>query len=146
MKVILYLQQNGLVGILNAAQGVSISELEKTVPVGLPYVIVDKDELPSDSELSYFRDALSADFDSPATPNVQIDILKAREISKNYIRGLREPLFQKNDVKIRDAMIASNTNNLRDALKERDRLRALPEIVDNIVDANNMIDLITTVE
>lgn len=132
MKRILYLQQNNVVAIISGAEGVPLSELENLVPVGLPFIIIDADQLPEELYLREFRDALTADFDSPGQPNVHIDLEKAKEIAKEKLRRYREHAFQANDIAIRDAMISNNQNALKQAIAQRDKLRDLTTILDNV--------------
>jgi hypothetical protein len=140
MKHILYLQENNLVAIMSGANNISISELKKQVPVGLPSIIVDSEQLPSSVHLEHFRDALTADFDSPGQPNVKIDLEKAKNVAKNKIRDYRTKLYESNDIVIRDAMITNDQVTLKAATKERDRLRNLTKIVDNVSNIDEILD------
>jgi hypothetical protein len=140
MKHILYLQENNLVAIISGAEGISILELQKQVPVGLPSIIVDSEKFPSSLHLEHFRDALTADFDSPGQPNVKIDLEKAKNIAKDKIREYRTKLYESNDVVIRDAMITNDQVTLKSATVERDRLKNLTKIVNNVSNIDEILD------
>jgi hypothetical protein len=140
MKHILYLQQNGIVAIISGSKNVSILDLEKQVPVGLPHLIIDSAQLPETNHLELFRDALTADFDSPGQPRVRIDVEKAKNIAKDKIRQYRKELLATNDIVIRDAMLTNNTVTLNSALKQRDYLKDLTKVVNNVVDVNEILE------
>lgn len=146
MKKILYLQQNEQVAILSPAEGITIQELKKLVPVGLPYVIINNEDLPPATHLAKFYNALTADFDSPGQPNVHIDLDKAREISKNKIRAARKKKFESNDIIIRDAMLSADQVTINNAIKERNRLRDLTKVVNNIVDIDELLEKVIEIE
>lgn len=132
MKHILFLQENGIIAILSGAKGVSIEQLQSYVPVGLPFLIVDSSTLPKQEHMSLFRDALVADFDSPGKPDVRLDVEKCKNIVKEIIRAYRKPLYEMNDIVIRDAMISNDKVTLKNAMAERDRLRDLTKAVNNL--------------
>lgn len=146
MNKILYLQQNEQVAILSPAEGITIQELKKLVPVGLPYVIINNEDLPPATHLAKFYNALTADFDSPGQPNVHIDLDKAREISKNKIRAARKKKFESNDIIIRDAMLSADQVTINNAIKERNRLRDLTKVVNNIVDIDELLEKVIEIE
>lgn len=143
MKKILYLQQNGLTSIVSGTPDTPVSELEKAVPVGLSYIVVDESVLPPEEHLEFFRDALTADFDSPGQPKVEINADVARELAKNYIRAYRAPKFAQNDIVLRDAMLSDDQVTIASAKKERDRLKTLTYAVDGV---SNIDELITIVK
>jgi hypothetical protein len=140
MKHILYLQQNGVVAIISGAKGVSVLDLQKQVPVGLPSLIIDSKDLPKN--LENFRDALTADFDSPGKPNIKIDLEKAKELAKIEIREYRKKLYEINDVIIRDAMISEDKFTLNSAITERDRLRNLTKLVNNVSNVDEILKIL----
>lgn len=140
MKHVLYLQQNDVVAIISGAQGISILELQKQVPVGLPSLIIDSEQLPESHHLEHFRDALTADFDSPGQPKVKIDLEKAKKIAKEKIREYRKPLYENNDIVIRDSMLTDNQVTLKSAIKERDRLRDLTKIVNYVSNVDEILE------
>lgn len=63
MKII-YRREDGLVSVLHPCScGISIDEIaRKDVPAGLPYLIVDEADIPTDRT---YRDAWTADFSAP---------------------------------------------------------------------------------
>ncbi len=140
MKHILYLQQNGIVAIISGAKGTSPLDLEKQVPVGLPSVIIDSEQLPQADHLEIFRDALTADFDSPGQPNVKIDLEKAKSLAKIKIREYRKELYSANDIVIRDAMISNDQITLKSAIKQRDYLKDLTKIVNNVANIDEILE------
>lgn len=144
MKHILYLQQNNLVAIISGAKNVPISELTALVPVGLPHLVIDNSQLPSDEYLNTFRDALTADFDSPGQPGVKIDLERAKNIAKDKIREYRKPLYESNDIVIRDAMISGDQVTLKSAIKERDRLKNLTKIVNYVSSIDEILEKLET--
>ena len=140
MKHILYLQQNDIVAIISGSKGVSVLDLQNQVPVGLPSIIIDNQDLPEAHHLEHFRDALTADFDSPGQPKVKIDLEKAKQIAKIKIREHRKSLYEMNDIVIRDAMITDDQVTLKTAIKERDRLRNLTKIVNNVSNIDEILE------
>jgi hypothetical protein len=130
MQKILFLQENGNVGVISPS--VSVEDSLSQVPVGLSYLIVDDNQLPSEEDFIQFTDALTADFGNLEKPDVRIDLKKAKQITKERLRRERIKLFEANDIAIRDAMIESNKIKLEEAIKERDRLRNITTIVDNV--------------
>jgi len=140
MKHILYLQQNNVVAILTGAPGVPTTDLQKLVPVGLPWIIIDSEQLPEELHLQEFRDCLSADFDSPGQPNVKIDLEKAKIAAKDRIRAYRKDLYAQNDIVIRDAMITDDKVTLKTALAQRNKLRDLTKIVNNVSNVDEILE------
>jgi hypothetical protein len=62
-KRIIYPNGTGISILVPANCGISIEQIAaKDVPAGLPYLIVDADQIPSDRT---FRDAWEADFSQP---------------------------------------------------------------------------------
>lgn len=129
MKTVLYLNSDNTVSVIYPSVGVSDSKLISFVPVGLSYLLVEDTDLPPAEDMGRFISALTADFDSPTQPNIRIDLTKAKELVKNDIRQYRQSKFAINDLAIRDAMLADDKEQLATAIKERDRLRNLPNIV-----------------
>lgn len=72
-----------------------------------------------------FRDAWSFD-----GARVVIDTGKAKEITKERLRIERAPLFEANDLKLRDAILAGDKDAMLALTKERDRLRDITKEVD----------------
>jgi hypothetical protein len=140
MKHILYLQQDGIVAIISGAKNISLVDLQQQVPVGLPSVMIDSEQLPKTEHLEIFRDALTADFDSPGQPKVKIDLEKAKNIAKVKIRQYRKELYAANDIVIRDAMISNDQVTLKSAIKQRDYLKDLTKVVNNVANVDEIIE------
>lgn len=91
--------------------------VQKDVPSGAAYKIIDQSELPSDRD---FRGAWV--FDN----GVKIDLKKAKDLFKQKIRSVREPLLAKLDIDFQRALesnsdtteIVSKKNALRDATSD----------------------------
>lgn len=132
MNTILYKQENSKIAIMSIAPDVSVDRAKISIPTGTEYCVVDNTQLPSESDLSNFFDALSVDFKNTSGPVISIDIIEARNITKDRLRRERVPLFEANDILIRDAMIENNTEKLSLAIAERDRLRDITLITDTI--------------
>lgn len=127
--IIIYEQKNKPVAIINLAEGFPMEDAIKQVPDGAKFRIVDEVDLPSDTDLFEFADALLINFDSSSKLNARIDIEKAREITKSRLRKERAPLFENVDLAIRDAMIENDQEKLKTAVSERNRLRDLTNLV-----------------
>lgn len=138
MKKILYKEENGKVAIISPARDILLEEAVKFVPVGREYLVIEENQLPSKENLLEFFGALDADFDTPSAPNVRINIESAKEITRDRLRLERIPLFEKVDIAIRDAMIEGDTEKLKKAKLERDRLRDITKRVDSL---NNLDSL-----
>lgn len=130
MNTILYKQQNEKIAIMSIAPDVSIDQAKTTIPLGAEYCVVDSAQLPSNSDLTNFFDALSVDFTNLSNPTIGIDIVEARAITKTRLRRERVSLFEANDIIIRDAMIENNPEKLASAIVERDRLRDITLLTD----------------
>jgi hypothetical protein len=128
MKIVLYKNSDDTVSIIYSTPGISDSKLLSFVPVGLSSLLIEDTDLPTE-DMTRFMSVLTADFDSPTQPNIRIDLTKAKELVKNDIRQYRQSKFAINDLAIRDAMLADDKEQLATAIKERDRLRNLPNIV-----------------
>ena len=63
-KTIVYQKENGVVLLLPASDcGLTLEEIaRKDVPAGIPYIIVNNEDIPDDT----FFDAFEADFSEPA--------------------------------------------------------------------------------
>jgi len=130
MQKVLYLQQNGRVAVVCSAG--SIQQAIDAVPVGLSHLVVNNEDLPSKEDLLDFFDALTADFGNLEKPNVRIDLDTAKELTKERLRRERINLFDKNDITLRDAMLAGDKTKIAEAISERDRLRNVTSLVDGI--------------
>ncbi len=124
MKII-YQTETG-VAIIHPTGELSIEEVcAKDVPAGVPYRIVNDDEVPSDRT---FRNALKYD--------LTVDMPKAQGITKDRLRAERAPLLTALDVQYqraqedgRDtAIIISEKQRLRDVTKLADTATTLDEL------------------
>ena len=135
MKKVLYLQENAKVALISA---LTLEAAISSVPVGLPHLVVESDDLPSKEDLAEFFDALTADFGNIEQPNVRIDMQKAKEITKERLRVERIKLFEKNDITLRDAMLSNDKVKLAEAVAERDRLKNITSLVDDADTLNSL--------
>jgi hypothetical protein len=124
MKII-YQTASG-VAIIHPTGELSIEEVAaKDVPSGVPYRIVNDDEVPSDRA---FRDALKYD--------LTVDMPKAVNITKDRLRVERAPLLTALDVQYQRAqedgrdttIIISEKQRLRDVTKLADAATTLDEL------------------
>jgi hypothetical protein len=124
MKII-YQTASG-VAIIHPTGELSIEEVAaKDVPSGVPYRIVNDDEVPSDRA---FRDALKYD--------LTVDMPKAVNITKDRLRVERAPLLTALDVQYQRAqedgrdttIIISEKQRLRDVTKLADTATTLDEL------------------
>ena len=124
MKII-YPTETG-VAIIHPTGELSIEEVAaKDVPAGVPYRIVNDDEVPSDRT---FRNALKYD--------LTVDMPKAQGITKDRLRQERTPLLTALDVQYQRAqedgrdttIIISEKQRLRDVTKLADKAMTLDEL------------------
>ena len=124
MKII-YPTETG-VAIIHPTGELSIEEVAaKDVPAGVPYRIVNDDEVPSDRT---FRNALKYD--------LTVDMPKAQGITKDRLRQERAPLLTALDVQYQRAqedgrdttIIISEKQRLRDVTKLADKAMTLDEL------------------
>ena len=124
MKII-YPTETGI-AIITPTGELSIEEVAaKDVPAGVPYRIVNDDEVPSDRT---FRNALKYD--------LTVDMPKAQGITKDRLRQERAPLLTALDVQYQRAqedgrdttIIISEKQRLRDVTKLADAATTLDEL------------------
>lgn len=118
MKII-YPTETGI-AIITPTGELSIEEVAaKDVPAGVPFRIVNDDEVPSDRT---FRNAWKGD--------LTVDMLKAVNITKDRLRAERAPLLVAQDVLMARAQetgastvaIIAEKNRLRDVTKLADKV------------------------
>lgn len=63
---------------------------------------------------------------------IRIDVDKAKEIHKDKIRAVRNPLLQKKDVEYMKAIEVNDTQKIAEVVAEKQALRDVPTIVDNV--------------
>ena len=124
MKII-YPTESG-VAIIHPTGELSIEEVAaKDVPAGVPFRIINDDEVPSDRT---FRNALKYD--------LTVDMTKAQGITKDRLRAERAPLLTALDVQYQRAqedgrdttIIISEKQRLRDVTKLVDKAATLDEL------------------
>jgi hypothetical protein len=131
MQKIIYQLENGKVALVVPTNQFTLEQvIESTVPVGVPYLVIEDEHIP-DGFLD-FHGAVTANFDDPINITIKVDMNKAKELAKETIRDLRKPLFEENDIALRDAMISGNKIALKAATDKRDRLRDATKKVDNL--------------
>lgn len=89
----------------------------KDVPAGVPYRIVNDDEVPSDRT---FRNAWKDD--------LTVDMQKAAEITKDRLRAERAPLLEAQDVAFQRAM--EDGADTAAIVAEKKRLRDITKLAD----------------
>jgi hypothetical protein len=124
MKII-YPTESG-VAIITPTGELSIEDVaDKDVPAGVPYRIVNDDEVPSDRT---FRNAWKED--------LTVDMPKSVNITKERLRAERTPLLTALDVQYQRAqedgrdttIIISEKQRLRDVTKLADKATTLDEL------------------
>jgi len=131
MKKIIYQQENGTVALVVPTNQFTLEQvIESAVPVGAPYLVIDDEHIPDG--FMDFHGAVTANFDDPINISVKVDIERAKEIAKQNIRAQRKPLFEENDIALRDAMISGNKVALKAAIDKRDRLRDATKKVNSV--------------
>jgi len=98
----------------------SIELAIRDMPEGAEYKIIQTSELPEDRT-----------FEAVWDYEFKIDISKAKEIWKEKLRAKRIPLFDLNDILIRDGILENDTEKQLAGMKERDRLRDITLLVDD---------------
>jgi hypothetical protein len=133
-QVIAFQTPDGLVSLLYAAPGVSISSAAADVPADATATWMGNDtELPAG-----FRDFIEAiALNGNKAPGV--DMAKAREILKNKIREARAPLFQEHDVKFMLALEKGEPTDAAVAAKQELRDLTSSKAIDN---AKNLTSLV----
>jgi len=91
------------------------AEVSRVFPNAKGFKQVDPDSVPEDRT---FRDALR--FDGRRFSH---DMPKAREIKREHLRHARAPLFEQNDIALRDATLDNDRTKLDAAKRRRDYLR-----------------------
>jgi hypothetical protein len=123
-KKILYLQENGKVAMMSLASEMNIDDF---IPKNTNYILLDESELPDEQTLIEYFEALTINFSSK---KLEVDLTEAKKVTKDILRKQRKKLFEANDLRLRDAMIDGNQQELDLAIAERDRLRNVTVIAD----------------
>jgi len=74
---------------------------------------------------------------------IGIDINKAKEIHKNHIRTVRNPLLQEKDVEYMRALEAGDTQKVAAVVAEKQALRDVTKIVDGVEISGTSVDEVT---
>jgi hypothetical protein len=135
--IILYEQTDLSVAIVNLAEGTSKEDALNLIPKGANYKFASYDDLPNDSILSEFSNALRLN-SKKSGPCLTVDLDCAKKITKNRLRKEREQLFKINDLLLRDAILEQDDEKIIDGMLERERLRNITTLVDN---ANSLEEL-----
>ena len=121
---------------MSVAEGHSIEDCIKLLPEGCTYCIFSEEHI---NNTEYFDDF----FEAIILENNQIkfDIVKAREVTKQRLRKERTPMFENVDLAIRDAMIDNDLEKLKEAVAERNRLRDITLMVNEVSELSELIAL-----
>jgi hypothetical protein len=130
--MIIYKKEDKSIVFLNLSVDFSIEQALKQIPRGAEYKIIDEKFLPEEKYLIEYSDALDVDFDAPDEKCFKFNINKARDITRIRLRKERLPLFEKNDLLLRDALIDNDQDKLNKGITERNRLRNLTTLADTI--------------
>ena len=121
MKVLIK-NSDGSVGILHPITdcGLTIEQIiAKDIPKGVAYEIVDDSVIPTDRT---FRNAWRHD--------LEVDIAKAQEITKNRLRVERQPLLETLDVEVMRNM--SDPVKLAEIEAQKQVFRDITKVVDTL--------------
>lgn len=130
--ILLHELENNRVAIMHPADGIDASDLIAELPAGTEYRIVNDMGSVTDEDIADFQDALRVNFDNSITENYfSWDMDAAKEATKERLRKDRIPLFEANDIALRDAIIANNDADIATYANERDRLRDAPLLADS---------------
>ena len=126
---IIYTRPDGDVSVIVPAINTKLTIEEiaiKRVPVGCAYEIVEDSVIPADRE---FRGAWKC-----SSGKIDVDFVKAQEITKNRLREERQPLLEKLDVEV--------MKNITDPVKLAE-IEAQKQVFRDIT---KVVDALTTVE
>jgi len=120
-QVIIYTNSNGNVSVCHPTGEISIEEVQtKDTPAGS--IIVDINSLPN--EHNDFFDAWEL-----KSGKVEVNLAKAKEITKKRLRAERKPLLEVQDVLFQRALESSADTSA--IVAEKQRLRDLPALADS---------------
>lgn len=112
---------NHNIQILCPSEHLNIQEIiDKDVPSGTPYLILDSSELPNDA---FFIDAWDIDFDNS---KIFENIEKARDICRNKLREDRIPYLEKLDIDFTRALEENNEALKQEIIAKKQKLRDAP--------------------
>lgn len=117
-KRIVYKKQDGtgIAVVIPADPEADIAAVaEASVPVGVPYAVVDESAIPSDRT---FRDAWVHEGEK-----VGVDMPRAREIHKERLRSIRAPILESLDVQFMRAVETGDDAKKADVAAKKQALR-----------------------
>jgi len=114
MNIIAYQKEDG-VAIIHPCVEMTIEALISMVPNDSKYVILNKNDLPSEN---YFRKAWVLKNDT-----INIDIKKAKDIQRDYWRKLRKSKLDALDLSYMKALESGDTALQSDVIAQKNALR-----------------------
>lgn len=112
---------DGNIRIVSPSKDLNIQDIiNKDVPSGTPYLILDSSELPNDA---FFIDAWDIDFDNS---KIFENIEKARDICRNKLREDRIPYLEKLDIDFTRALEENNEALKQEIIAKKQKLRDAP--------------------
>lgn len=116
--------------------GLSLEEIiQRSIPTGTKYIITSKSDLP---ESRLYRDAWIL-----KSNKIEIDLEKAKEIQKNYIRQVRDKLLKNKDIEYMRALESNNDSKILEITNQKNALRDITKIVDNFTCDSKNPNIIT---
>ena len=91
---------------------------KKDVPAGIAYKSIDDNNIPEDRT---FRNAWEIGGGA-----IVINMKKARDIKRNYLRIERQPLLEKLDIEYMQALEKNDIDKQKSVIEEKQRLRDAP--------------------
>jgi hypothetical protein len=116
--------EKGSVALLAPAPNSSLSLeeiLKKDIPEGRPHFMIHRDELPETGLL--FIEAWAADYDQKT---IMVEMEQAREVTKEIIRQVRQPVLERLDVDYIRASEAEDRDRMKEVAGLKQVLRDLP--------------------
>jgi len=122
MEIILFRKDDNSIGyIYSGSEFHSLEEIAVLdVPKGAEWKIIDEEELPADKT---FRDAWVWN-----DGKVDVSLEKAKEIVKDWLRKLREPIFEKLDLAYMRAMEAKDVELQEQISAKKQQLRDITKL------------------
>ncbi len=115
-KLIVFTREDGGVSVVNPVDGIPLERIiERAVPKGFAYSIVDESEVSTDRT---FRNAWKFD-----GRKIEVDMPKARELVKEKLRQQRAPLLAALDIEFMQALEGSDAAKAKDIKDRKQKLR-----------------------
>ena len=119
-KRIIFTNADGNMSVIVPAPGCTEEQALKAVPAGLPYEIVNAEDVPADRT---FRNAWQHDT-TPAPQKVAIDMVKAKDSTHEKRRALRSTEFAPLDVEATIPSKAASAEAKRQTVRDKhDRIQ-----------------------